>query len=418
VDMATVGRTSQDLASEADTISSVLHAYSTKVERISPAEAKITVSFSAPQYSTTTITTATDAPVIDLEQCPIPISSDGNAQISMTTSLLIGGATESGKSNLVWYILSQLNSYQIPYRLHVIDPAGGVELADLEDAPTTRRYVDRVSQVPSIVTAFHKSMEDRLSEMKSRRVRRHFPTPTAPLEILIIDELLLCKSELKNGDPSSPIGEILSVGRKALHIVIACTQLGQKDATIGHSRDLFNQRACLQTRSQELTDTVLGTGATVDGAVCHRIINKGEGYVFTDQSGTFEKFQAPLVENTWSVAHGGITTPDTPSPSTRAQQLRQRRKGRTFVYQFYSLRPSDPQHSNYNRPQYVGITHNPKQRFREHEKGNNSFPHEVWQSFDHSRTKITAYPTWQQAKDMETDLIEYYQPPYNIQERN
>jgi hypothetical protein len=46
----------------------------------------------------------------------------------MTTSLLVGGASESGKSNLVWYILSALNELQVPYRLWVIDPAGGVEL--------------------------------------------------------------------------------------------------------------------------------------------------------------------------------------------------------------------------------------------------------------------------------------------------
>ena len=425
VDMATVGATARDLERRIETVTASLHAHSTKVERISPALARITVSFDPPPrphydpHNNDPHNPQSNNQLLDLEQFPIfldPTTQD--AAILLTKSLLIGGEAESGKSNLVWYLLSQLNHHNIPYRLWVIDPAGGVELNDLETSPRTRQYVDRARDIPPLVAKFRESMDQRLTNLKKRGQRRHFPTIAEPVEICIIDELLLCKAQLKDGDAASPLGEVLTAGRKALHIVWGCSQLGEKLA-IGQIRDLFPQRICLRTRSQDITDAVLGSNATTDGAVCHRITARGEGYVFTDTSQMFEKFHAPLVRETLSIASGGTTVPTTPPPSSRAQQLRARRKGRTFLYQFFpdtiGGQTPDPNHPQYNRPCYVGITDNPRRRFKEHEK---KWPQAYWSQINHRRTKIQAFPTWQQAKDMETDLIAYYQPIFNVQERS
>ena len=303
VDMSTVGKTSRDLQRKAEVLTSVLQAYQIRVEKITPSHSKITIHYRRPTNKHRAEDTE-NGDLLDLEEFPIHLDPTDDAPVvSLTTSLLIGGATESGKSNLVWYLLSQLNDYGIPYRLWVIDPGGGVELADLEESQLTRQYVDRVKDIPAIIQAFRKSMDNRLVMMKSRKQRRHFPTSIEPVEILIIDELLLCKSQLQGGDAASPLGEVLAVGRKGLHIVIACSQLGEK-LVIGQIRDLFQQRICLRTRSDDVTDAVLGSNATVDGATCHRITQKGEGYVFTDTSGLFEKFHAPLVENTAEIAQG------------------------------------------------------------------------------------------------------------------
>ena len=314
VDMSTTGKTSRDLQRNIETVTSVLGAYQTRVEKISPAQSRITVYFERPNFRSPT---NRDEDLLDLENFPIHLDPTDDAPlITLTTSLLIGGASESGKSNLTWYILSKLNEYQIPYRLHVIDPAGGVELADLENSPLTRQYVDRVGDIPRIIEKFRESMDKRLKSMRKAGRRRHFPTVAEPLEILIIDELILCKSQLKGGDADSPLGEILASGRKALHIVIGETQLGDK-LVIGQIRDLFPQRICLRTRSSDNTDTVLGTNATVDGAMCHRITQKGEGYVFTDVSGVFERFHVPLVQDTQAVARGAYLAPPTAPPKTR-----------------------------------------------------------------------------------------------------
>jgi DNA segregation ATPase FtsK/SpoIIIE, S-DNA-T family len=408
VDMATVGSTSRALAQRIETVTASLHAYSTRVERIDPALARITINFSPPHHPRPR---GEENNVLDLEQYPIHLDQvDTNqASIYLTKSILIGGESESGKSNLVWYILSQLNTSRIPYRLWVIDPAGGVELTDLDSEKTalTRHYVDRIGDIPKIVDKFRESMDNRLALMKRRGVRRHFPTRTEPVEILIIDELLMCKGQLKGGEADSPLGEILSVGRKALHIVIGCSQLGEK-LVIGQIRDLFPQRVCLRTRSQDITDAVLGSNATVDGAVCHRITNRGEGYVFVDGSEVFEKFQAPLVRETATIAQGGTTAPVVTLPNKRTLR---RRSGRTFVYQFYNV--SDPNHPYYRRPCYVGITDNPRRRLKQHER---DWPSSLWNQVIPSRTKITAYSSWDEAKAKETQLIDYYQPIFNVQE--
>ena len=158
VDVSITGNTTRTLSTKIETITSVLGAYQIRVEKIDPANSKITVYFHRPDFRRQPTNTSTTD--LDLENFPIHLDpTDDAPTISLTTSILIGGASESGKSNLTWYILNQLNTYGIPYRVWVIDPAGGVELADLEDSPLTRQYVDRVGDIPAIVSKFRESMD-------------------------------------------------------------------------------------------------------------------------------------------------------------------------------------------------------------------------------------------------------------------
>lgn len=406
VDMGTVGGTAKQLEGALEIILASVGAIGGRVERLTPAEARLTIEWERRRTLTTTGTLRPgedDPNTIDIS--PIYIDLDNartnEATISLTKSLLVGGESESGKSNLVWHLLSEMNHLEIPYRLTVIDPAGGVELNDLQSSPFTRRYIDRAYDVEKVIAAFHSDMEKRLEWMKSQRIRTHNPSPTRPLEILVIDEILLCRDQLKAG-VLSPLGEILSVGRKARFIVWACTQLGQKEV-IGTVRDLFTQRVCMRTRTQEATDAILGTGATGDGAKCHRITRPGEGYVFTDSSGTYTKFYAPLVVETASVAAGGVASPLI-VPTNRARPThRSLKKTTTYVYKLYDDYDSD-------RPVFIGFSDNPRKEFKQlsHE-----WPTKQWQSIIPQRTEILPFPTQPQAIQMQDDLIDYYRPKYN-----
>lgn len=246
---------------------------------------------------------------------PLDPTNNRRAILNLNRSVLIGGESGSGKSNMVWKILKGLNDFKIPYRLHVIDPAGGVELQDLEDSPYLVNYVDRANKADKLIARMRDDMDARLAYMKQNRTRKHAPTIEHPLIVLIIDELLLLSTQLKQG-VSSPLGELLAVGRKAGFIVIACTQIGQVD-TIGRIRDLFPQRICFAVRTSDMADAILGTFATRDGAEAHLLSRPGEGYVFAEDSNShekyFERFRSELITNTQDIAKPPPNPPTTPN---------------------------------------------------------------------------------------------------------
>lgn len=235
---------------------------------------------------------------------PLDVSGDPRSALLLTRHVLIGGDSGSGKSNAVWTILEGLNRYAIPFRAWVIDPAGGVELNDLQDSAFTVEYVDRPADADPIITKFRDAMNDRLARMKAAGIRQF--NPNVPLEgddnnwhYLFIDELLLCAAQIKAG-PLSPLGDVLAVGRKAGFIAIACTQLGQK-TTLGDFRDLFPQRVCFGTRTMEMTDAILGTSAHQE-APAERIRHVGQGFLWTMKANGYFMFQTKHIKDTKAIA--------------------------------------------------------------------------------------------------------------------
>jgi S-DNA-T family DNA segregation ATPase FtsK/SpoIIIE len=210
------------------------------------------------------------------------------------TPLLIAGQSGSGKSSALWATLLGFLGQGIPVRLRVADPAGGVELAALEDAldqpgePNgastnalfqVHRYADSLEGIEAMVAEMEADMNTRLAAQKARRVRAHTPTPGEPVDLLLVDELLYLDALLKRGK-SSPLGRVMTAGRKAAFSVIACTQLARVDA-IGGVRDLFLQRLVFRTVSREATEAALGSGSGwAEKAPAHRIARdaKGVGY--------------------------------------------------------------------------------------------------------------------------------------------
>jgi predicted GIY-YIG superfamily endonuclease len=414
IDLGRTGNITSELESRVEKLLAILDARTANVTQIRPGIADLTVHWRSPDLHPGDpwfqSTDAAPIPTIDLD------AQGRGALVRLDTSVLIGGETGSGKSNDIWVMLAALNRARIPYKLTVIDPVGGVELDELEHAPNTRVYIDRPQDATPATRKFCDSFQKRLKEMKVRGIRRLTPSQNYPLEILIIDELIVLRDIIAQG-AQSPLAEVLATGRKGCYIVWACTQLGQKDV-IGHIRDLFPQRVCHRTRTDDLTDAVLGTSATQDGALAHRLTRPGEGYIFTDDLGTFLEFRAPHIVHTRSVAQGGVPI-DPPSPTRGSRHHRddtdpttttdgrpgKRGPRTTFVYQLFDSLDA-------LTPAYIGITHNPNTRFKQHQKD------KVWfTSVIHQKTIIMAFPNRLAAKEEETRLIQLYRPKYNVQER-
>jgi hypothetical protein len=288
----------------------------------------------------------------------IPMAvSDLDSLVDLNTELsaLFVGESGSGKSSFVWGGLAGFQVKQIPVRLRVIDPAGGVELSALKEAgswvwtsattdpvgkgvvrylgasrrilgpaePTggmpaklglpkdalrfcepclrgvhpmfhVHSYTDRARDAETIMDNAHTAMFTRLRSMDSRQ---HMPSPDQPHDLTVVDEMLLLKDMLSKG-VSSSVGELLTIGRKAAFTIWGCSQLPQKDS-LGDTRDLFPQRFCFAVRNREATDIVLGPGASASGARAHTITDqmRGVGYRYSHENRAYARFRGPKISD-------------------------------------------------------------------------------------------------------------------------
>jgi len=398
-----VGHTSGDLVAVSETIAAVMSADAINVEQHAPGLASLSLSWGDPTSR-----------VLSLVELPEPTASgyvafgldaDGlPTEIGLTTSTLCVGESGSGKSNLVWALLAGLNQLQLPYRLRVIDPAGGVELSRLDGALHTRYYVDKAKDADDLIKQARDSMHARLADMKKQSVRMHTATEAEPIDITIIDELLLCGEQLKQG-AISPLGEILSVGRKANYVVWALSQLSQVDA-LGRLRDLFPQRIALATKSREMTEAVLGPQAEAMGAKCSKISRKmpGQGYLYVDGTKGYRKFRVVKIEDSEAdqIARGELPAEMAARQLEKVAHQNRLTKQKTAVYRLYD---------NMDNLLYVGITNNPNIRLSEH-----AAEKPWWSVVDQTKTQIVWYKNRPQAKAEETKAILTEHPKYNVDE--
>lgn len=396
---------STEVANSSLDIAAILRAYEVKVNNSEPHFAQISIIWGDPTSRILYPEDIVQARPRDRSTVTFGLDPDHQpVSVSLTTSILIIGESESGKSNCLWSILNGMNEKVIPYRLWVADPAGGVELSELENSPFLQSYSQRFTSIEAMISEAETHMEQRLSILKERHLRKSPNDAEFPINVLVVDELL----SLPNWDQRSSLGQLLSAGRKAGFIVIALSQLSQIDA-LGRTRDLFPQRLCHATKSREMTDAALGSGAEISGAYCSRIPKStpGVGYYFSLDTRVYTRFRTPLITDkaTTTIAAGtAIQVPFRNTKSTRHASLLNRR---TSVYQFYGDYEGEQ-----GRLLYVGIAVDPAQRQKQH-----SQTKEWWRDVDTALTEIEWYSNRSQAKARETEVIQTSFPIYNKTEQ-
>jgi hypothetical protein len=214
------------------------------------------------------------------------ILNDKGECVLVPTAII--GMSGSGKSNTLWALLLGFIIQQIPVRLWVADPAGGVELVALQDALNDKagtpyfqvhRYADTQAGIEKMVQDFAAAMDSRLTDAKKRRQRAHVPTLAEPVNLLIIDELLWCDKLIKAGK-DGPLGRVMTGGRKVAFTVVGLGQLAKVDA-LGQLRDLFLLRLVLKVMTREGVEAALGSGAGwADKAPAHRLSAEAKGVGF------------------------------------------------------------------------------------------------------------------------------------------
>lgn len=201
--------------------------------------------------------------------------------------ILIAGATGAGKGSVMWGIIGGLAPLVDVgvVQLWGVDLKGGVELSHgknlfchvavtQEDALAVLQQVDR-------------ELHDRLDLMAESGARMHAPTVDHPMHVVILDEILdlLSFAEAEIRRPANKLlNRMLTKGRAAGVVVVACTQVVTKDALV--QRDLFSTRIALRLQTAVESQMVLGDGMDVLGPA-HRISIRepGTAYATDEETG-------------------------------------------------------------------------------------------------------------------------------------
>lgn len=234
---------------------------------------------------------------IDFEALRVGITEDGDPWLLrlLYTHLLIGGATGSGKSELLWAIVDAL-APAIAARLVQmpgIDPKGGMELTPGRALFSAYAYptideagTSSAEPMVELVEAVANLTVRRADAMRRAGVRKHVPTVDEPLIVLLIDELAFLTSYLPDAQLRKralvALSTILTQGRAPGVVLIGAVQDVRKEAI--PLRDLFPTRVALRTTEAAHADLILGEGAYKAGATTDRIPERlpGVGYVRVD----------------------------------------------------------------------------------------------------------------------------------------
>lgn len=114
-----------------------------------------------------------------------------------------------------------------------------------------------------------------------------------PLIVILIDELadLVSVSVTKEekaaeAQRSTAIRRLIAKGRAAGIVVITATQKPSSDVIPTSLRDLIQQRVAFATTNREMTETILGSGASQIGGLSHEIPTEqpGTAYILNEGS--------------------------------------------------------------------------------------------------------------------------------------
>jgi DNA segregation ATPase FtsK/SpoIIIE, S-DNA-T family len=235
---------------------------------------------------------------VDLEAVPIGVCEDGQTwRVQLLgTHVLIVGATGAGKGSVLQSLIRALGGEIRDGRvqLRVVDPKGGMELGSgralyarfakpmLDDEP----HAEIITVLEDAVDALRR----RSHALGEVGVRKHTPTPTAPLIVVVIDELADLTKYVKDRKLRERIeyalGLLLTQGRAVGITVVAALQNPRKEVL--NDRDLFGTRIALRLKEAGQVDMVLDEGDRDRGALCDQIPTSQPGVAYVHVDGVRE----------------------------------------------------------------------------------------------------------------------------------
>lgn len=212
-------------------------------------------------------------------ELPIGLGEEGWVyhDLAQTPHMLVGGATGSGKTNLLTmlvYALTQTHSAQ-EMRLHVVDMKMGLSFRWMEDSPYLEGFtngkgshVDRLVDALSVLEHLHDRMDVALRKLERWHVtswqEAALQGQRIPHHILIVDEAAELSGDSKEAKKVQDaiwdtLASLCALGRAAGIHVILCTQRPQVDVVPGNVKANLDARIAFRLPDAASSVTILGT---------------------------------------------------------------------------------------------------------------------------------------------------------------
>jgi S-DNA-T family DNA segregation ATPase FtsK/SpoIIIE len=170
----------------------------------------------------------------------------------------------------------------------VIDPKGGMEFGRGEQLFSGFAY-DNGERTLALLRAAATVLQRRAERLRGH-ARLHCPTASAPLIVVVVDEIASLTAYIGDRKVRSEVeqllGLLLSQGRAVGVSVIAAVQDPSKDVL--PIRQLFSIRIGMRMTESTQTTMVLGAAARDAGALCDEISTITPGVAYLCQDGRAE----------------------------------------------------------------------------------------------------------------------------------
>lgn len=278
-----MGQTVEDLERAVSAIRDAAGAHSARSVVVSPGTVRIELVM---REQLSTVGSAAPRTAVATARVKLGRCENGSAwtlPLSGRHTLTVG-CSGAGKGSVFWGIAGGLGPAVAAgvVRLVGIDLKYGIELS-VGSALFTNIATTEADAVETLA-ALEKLMNKRGTSMAGR-TREHIPTASAPLVVLLIDELAGVTAYMSDPalrkEAAASLSRILTKGR-ALGIVVAAFLQDPRKEVLP-MRGLFTQTIALRLRSRDEVTMVLGDGMA-DTAPAHRISldTPGTGYVVAE----------------------------------------------------------------------------------------------------------------------------------------
>lgn len=300
------GQVADDYAKSAQALADAFAVREVRVKQIGPGVVRLNYASAADPLAAASIDYDWTQPS-SIERVPLGIDEEREVVTVkiLESNLLVGGEPGSGKSVAQTVILAGVS--QLPHVALI-----GLDPKQVELSPWRPRFTYVATELEEsvrVLRACVKEMNRRYSEVLVPLGKKKFEasdfTDTCPLLFIDVDEIAELTAAGEDRKLESETGTLLrrlvAKGRAAGVVTMGCTQKPSADVIPTSYRDLNAQRLCFRTGTADMTETIVGSGRSID-APAHKIdvATRGVAWILAEGSPEPRRMRTYWIPDEWA----------------------------------------------------------------------------------------------------------------------